>query len=311
MASRLEEELDALSAVADRPREQALPSVRKALVHRSNLMVARAAKLALRLDLRELQSELAEAFARFMPPHDAAKLDPQCWAKNELSKTLAAFEAQLPDLFIRGLHHVQMEPVWGGSEDTAGALRGTCALALVQCHELPAPRLLRLLTPLFADKNTFVQINAARAIEKLGTESSALLLRLRAELGSGPPELIGTCIAGVLRLDGPTALPWAAAFIKEPDETSTEAAFALTEYRTPEAAAELCSAYDRTRDPGLRKTLLTAIASTRLPTATDWLLARIRSNALGARDAADALWASVPAHETESELIACGFPRPA
>src|SRR2546426_5542992 len=35
----------------------------------------------------------------------------------------------------RGLRHIQMEAVWGGKEDTAGALRGHCALALVSCRE--------------------------------------------------------------------------------------------------------------------------------------------------------------------------------
>ena len=35
---------------------------------------------------------------------------------------------------MRGLRHIQMEPVWGGQADSAATLRGTCALALIDCQ---------------------------------------------------------------------------------------------------------------------------------------------------------------------------------
>ena len=61
---------------------------------------------------------------------------PQCWAKNALAQTLAAFDYQDKELFLAGMRHVQLEPVWGGSSDTAGPLRGLCALALVNYRSL-------------------------------------------------------------------------------------------------------------------------------------------------------------------------------
>ena len=204
-SSDFDAQLAAVDAAGALPPDQALPALRKALTNRNNLVVARAAKVAARLELKVLGDELASAFERFL--RDAARNDPQCWAKNEIARALAAFEYQDPTPFLAGLHHIQREPVWGGSSDTAGPLRGTCALALVQCRELSSPRLLRHFIPLIADKELPVRVNAARAIEQVGSEAAALLLRLRAELGSDEPELLATCLGGVLRLDGPCALP--------------------------------------------------------------------------------------------------------
>ena len=103
---------------------------------------------------------------------------------------------------LAGIAHVQLEPVWGGSADTAGTLRGTCALALVQCRSLSSHQVLRHLTPLFADSELPVRVNTARAVEQIGTDSAALLLKLRAELASDAPEVLGACYAGLLRLEG-------------------------------------------------------------------------------------------------------------
>src|SRR6201996_868122 len=139
--------LDALREVAP---EAAEPQLKKALALRNNLLVARAATITLHHRLTKLSQDLAAAFPRFL--ENAPKTDPQCWAKNAIAKTLAAFEYQESELFLSGMRHIQLEPVWGGSADTAGPLRGTCALALVQCRELNSHRFLIHLVPLLADK---------------------------------------------------------------------------------------------------------------------------------------------------------------
>ena len=301
-------DLAAIDAVTELPATEALPIVRLALANKSNLIVSRAAKHALRLSLKELTPGLVEAFHRFMPPADPIKTDPQCWAKNELSRTLAAFELQDPDLFLSGLRHHQHEPNWGGTTDTAGALRGTCALALVQCRDLASPILLRHLTPLFADEDLPVRVNAARAIEQVGSDAAALILRLRAELGSDEPELLAACIGGVLRLDGAPALPWVAAFLTRADDLSTEAAFVLAEHRSPEAVAHLRQAHASAHNRGLRTTLLAAIASTRLPEATTFLLQLIASHSPEAQAAAKALCDAGPTPELTEQLRTLGHP---
>jgi len=317
-ARTFDDDLAAIDAATHLSAVEALPVVRAALSHRNNLIVSKAAKHAVRLDLRTLTPELAEAFERFMPPADAAKTDPQCWAKNELSKALATFEYQDAALFLSGLRHHQIEPTWGGSTDTSGALRGTCALALVQCRDLNSSILLRHLTPLFDDLDLPVRVNAARAIEQVGSDSAALLLRLRAELGpvgrdSEDPDVLAACIGGVLRLDGTAALPWVAAFLTRGDDLSSEAAFVLAEHRTPESVALLqkaftAASFSRFDTQDLRATLLTAIASTRLPEATTWLLNLISTDSLYAKQAAKAICNANPSPELAEQLRALGRP---
>ena len=86
------------------------------------------------------------------------------------------------------------------------------------CRELDSHRLLIHLIPLFADKELPVRVDAVRAVVQVGSDSAALLLRLRAEFASDEPELLGSCYSGVLALDGRTAIPWAAKFLSPEDD---------------------------------------------------------------------------------------------
>jgi HEAT repeat protein len=266
-------ELAALEALRQAPADEARPALARALGHRNNYIVAKAATLAQHHQLTGLTPELVAAFARFL--EDAAKSDPQCWAKNAIAKALAAFEYQDAGFFLSGMRHLQLEPGWGGATDSAGPLRGTCALALVQCREMRSHQVLVHLVALFADKELSVRVNAARAVEQVGTDSAALLLRLRAELASGEPELLGACYTGVLSLEGSSAIPWAAQFLPPGDDAAAEAAMAIAETHTPEAFTVLRRAVDRTRDPWFRSALLSAIALTRQQEALDWLFDRM------------------------------------
>jgi hypothetical protein len=295
--------LDALREVAP---DVAEPELVKALGHRNNLIVARAAALTLHHQLTNLTPNLAEAFPRFL--QNAAKSDPQCWAKNAIAKTLAAFEYQESELFLTGIHHIQLEPVWGGSADTAGPLRGTCALALVQCRELNSHRLLVHIIPLLADKELPVRINAVRAIEQVGNDSAALLLRLLAEWASGEPELLGACYSGVLALEGPGAIDWAARFLPREDDSAAEAAMAIAQTHTPEAFQRLRTAFGAARDPWFRDTLFAAIALTRQQQATDWLLDLVANDEAKADRAQEALCRAAPSEVILDRLKQLGRP---
>src|SRR6266702_4102930 len=169
----LEAQAAALEALRHAPPQTAEAGLRKALQHRNNFLVAKAARLASDLKLTALTPDLAAAFTRFLD--NPVKSDPQCWAKNDTAKALASLEYQEHELFLQGMRHIQLEPVWGGSSDTAGSLRGTCALALVQCRALNSVRLLTLLTELFADKELPVRVNAVRAVEQVGSDAAMLL----------------------------------------------------------------------------------------------------------------------------------------
>src|SRR5580700_3929937 len=232
-----EEQLAALDGLRQLSPEACIEPLRKALAHRNNFVVAKAADLVRQFQLTQLTPELLTAFDRFFK--DAVKADPQCWAKNAISRTLAAFEHQDAAVFLRGMKHIQLEPVWGGASDSAGTLRATCALALVQCRSLTEADLLAHLVDLLGDKDKAVRVEVIRAIEQVGSPSAALLLRLRAVLDSNvksrkpgqppeeEPEVLGACYSGILRIEGASAIPWVARFLADGDDPAAEAALAI------------------------------------------------------------------------------------
>jgi HEAT repeat protein len=206
------------------------------------------------------------------------------------------------------MRHVQMEPVWGGTADSAGRLRSTCALALVQCRDVNSHRVLVHLVPLLADKEVPVQVNAARAIEQVGSDAAALLLRLRAELGSENPEILSACYAAVLALEGTSAIAWVAKFLPPADDAAGEAAMAIAQTHTPEAFHALRSTFAQTSDAWFRTVLLSAIALTRQPEATEWLLGLIAQDEHSAADAHEAICRSAPSEATLERLEELGKP---
>jgi hypothetical protein len=301
-----EAELATLDALRDLSPAAAAPEIAQALTLRHNLLVSKAAILALHQHLTSLMPNLVAAFPRFL--ENSTKSDPQCWAKNALAKALAAFEYQEQEFFLTGMRHIQLEPVWGGSADTAGTLRGTCALALVQCRELNSHRLLVHLVPLLADKELPVRVNVVRAFEQIGTDSAALLLRLLAELTSDAPEVLGACYSVVLALEGSSALDWAARFLLREDGPAAEAAMAIAETHTPEAFRLLQATFRAARDPWFRTTVLAAIALTRQQEATDWLIDLIANDDVQAAGAHEALCRSAPSVATQDRLKQLGKP---
>src|SRR5260370_268977 len=118
MASRkIEEKLDRLSSLRGADRSEAIAALRTALADRANVVVAKAAKIAAELDLHDLTPDLVRAFDHLF--EKPVETDPQCWGKNAISIALRDFGYQSSAPFLRGLRHIQMEPVWGGREDTA------------------------------------------------------------------------------------------------------------------------------------------------------------------------------------------------
>ena len=263
-----EEQLAALDELRQQAPEAAIEPLRKALAHRNNYVVAKAADLVSKFRLSELIPELVAAFDRFFA--DPIKSDPQCWAKNALSRALVALEYEDAAVFLRGMRHIQLEPVWGGRSDTAGALRATCALALVQCRSMPETGLLACLMELFSDKDKSVRAEAARAIEQVASPSAALLLRLRALLAGDEPEVLGACYSGILNIEGVSAIPWVSRFLATADDNVAEAAFAIASTRSPEAFSALHARFREESDPTFRSVLLFAIALTRQQAALEF-----------------------------------------
>ena len=297
---RFKEQLAALDKVRQQTPEASIEPLRKALAGRNNYIVAKAADLVREFRLAELIPELLCAFDRFFT--NPIKTDPQCWAKNALSRALAELEYQEPVVFLRGLRYTQPEPVWGGASDTAGALRATCALALVQCRTLADSELLTYLMELFTDKDKSVRVGAGRAIERVGSPSAALLLRLRALLAADEPEVLGACYNGVLSIEGTTAIPWISRFLLTADDTAAEAALAIAADRSPQAWEALRERFLVERDPWFRSVLLSAIALTRQEAAQDFLFDLVRTDGAHAEAAIEALLRSAPSPEIIQDL---------
>lgn len=300
-----EAQLEALDRLGEQPVETWTEPLRAALRLRYNYVVAKAAEMAGRQRIAELLSDLLAAYDRFFD--DPVKIDPQCWAKNALSRALAALELQDSQPFLRGLKHFQWEPVWGGRSDTAGTLRSTCAHALVQCREVSEPELLRHLVSALTDADKNVRVEVARAIEQLDSPSSSLLLRLRADIGGSDPDLVelfGVCYAGVLRLEGNSALSWVAKFLATEDDAAGEAALAIAATHAPEAFTILKERWQKAEDPWFSSALLSAIALTRQSEATDFLLKLVTKEDLRADQALEALLRSMPSDEMIEQVRA-------
>jgi len=314
---KFEEQLAAVDALRQLPPEAAIDPLRKALANRNNLIAAKAADLVREFQLTQMTQELLAAFDRFF--EDPVNTDPQCWAKNAISRTLADFEHQDADLFLRGIHHIQLEPSYGGPSDSAATLRASCALALVQCRSLTEPQLLTHLIELLGDQDKSVRVEAIRAIEHVNSTSAALLLRLRALLSpqlspkmqDDEPEVLGACYSGILRIEGPSAIPWVARFLADGDDPAAEAALSIAGTHSPPAFETLKQRFNNESDPWFCSVLLSAIALTRQDSAVEFLLDQVRTESLQTEAAIAAILRAAPSEEVTKRLekLVSGNPR--
>jgi HEAT repeats len=253
---------------------EAMAGLRKALLDRVNLVVAKAARVAAERQLRDLIPELLAAFDRLFV--DPVERDTQCWAKNALAKALTDLDYRESAPYLRGRLHVQMEPVWGGQQDTAQTLRGICLLALASCNDITRARIFRLLVDSMADEAQVVRIEAVRAVAEMDGEEAALLLRLKAHVGDDEAPVIGQVFDSLLRLERDAALPLVAEFLDGKEEVKEEAALALGSSRMAGAVEILLKALPRARDPYFRKTVLRALSASRQERAIEFLLGLVR-----------------------------------
>ncbi len=294
MTKRLEERLAELYALRDIPNSnEAIAKLHHALSLKTNHLVAAAAKIIAdlaspgELEITALENELVQAFERFMV--NPEKTDKGCVAKTAIAEALHQLDADRTRLFLRGIHHVQLEPTWGGKEDTAAPLRGMCALGLVR---LRYPHVMLELAHLLADAESDARIAAARAIAYAQQEEAgAPLLHLKILSGDENPQVRYECFYALLQIAPTSSLTFVADFLYDDDPTTCEAAaLALGESRLKAAFDPLKAAWEKTFDPDLRHTLLLAIAMLRHEAAIDFLLSLItEASPVHAQDAVQAL----------------------
>ncbi|MBC7927638.1 MAG: hypothetical protein H7039_18480 [Bryobacteraceae bacterium] len=268
---KFDQQVERISSLRHEAVSEALVTeLRKALGNRNNYMVSKAAAVVAHHRLQELIPQLRTAYDRFFV--DAVRSDPQCWAKIALARAMAELDDyEEPDCFVRGIQHVQMEPVWGKHVDTAGPLRAQCCLALVNCRTVPSDEMLRILVTALADAEPGVRSESAHAMEELGRIEGALVLRLKALVGDEEPEVTGACLRAVLAIEAGTALSFVCKFLERDEDVATEAALALGLSRLPGVVAPVIVRYRRELDASRATVFLTALAVSQKEDAMEFL----------------------------------------
>ena len=247
--------------------------LRKHLGDRSNLIVAAAAAIAGENALIELAPELETAFDRFLV--NPLKDDKLCRGKIAVIQALDRLEYLRPEVFLKAAKHVQFEPIWGGSEDSAPPLRAAALIALARVEGSSS---LPLLVDAMADPATDVRIAAAVALGAVGTEGAGLVLRLKARLGDKDPDVLSECLGGLLAVDPKEYLPIVTGFLDPGNAATCEAAaLALGKSRLPGALDPLQECLKKVYSAELRQHILLAIAILRRPTAVDFLVEYVTS----------------------------------
>lgn len=224
--------LDELAELRKRPMTPSgLEAIEAALDHKSGLVVATAAEIAGEHELEALAPRLVQAFERFLT--DPVKRDPGCRAKIAVAGALARMGHDAEAVFRRGVRHVQREPVWGGSEDTAGELRAICIAALLSGQYEGASM---AAADLLADPEPWARAGSARALAATGSLDIAVpLLRLKVQTREDNPQVLSACFGALLALS-PESLPLVASFLASEHAVAREAAaLALGESRLADA----------------------------------------------------------------------------
>jgi HEAT repeat protein len=282
-ARGVDAKLKRLRALRTEPVGPALiTELRGLLTDKSNFVVAEAAEIVGERSLADLGPDLAAAFPRFLI--DPAETDTLCRAKIAITDALHKIEYDAEDIFRAGLRHVQMEPRWGGSDDTAAPLRGAAAFALVRLN----PRdLVLLLADLLADKEKVARSSAARALGASGALAAVPLLRFKARVGDAEPEVVAECLGALITADPAGSVPFVGQFLDSPSDPVAEgAALALAESRRPDALDLLKAHWPKAQEESLRNVLLLAIAITRQPAGVDFLVEILAAGDVAAADGA-------------------------
>ena len=254
---------------ADGFTDAAVADLRTMLDRKSSVLVSWAARAVATIGASELAPALIAAFERLLDA--SAKSDEGCLAKVALVEAMDALAVADPAPFLRGIQHTQMEPVWGGAEDTAPPLRAACAFALARIGGADA---MLAIAALLADPASQARVGAAKAVAHRAGFEAELLLRLKAGLGDEQLDVTAECLTGLMMVAPDRSLQFVEERLNSPDEAIAEAAaLALGESREPAALEALCAHRDRTiLSPEMEDVLLLAIALTRRDEALDYLL---------------------------------------
>lgn len=244
----------------------------KALAAKSNLVVAKAARIVGEAQWTELTDDLVAAFDRFLKR--GAEGDKGCAALMATARALFNMDYDGAEVYLNGMRHVQLEPVWGGSSDTAAELRAICAMGLANTRY---PGKLRAFVDLLVDREWQARAGAVRALATAGSEAALLLLRFKALSGDPEPEVLADCFSGLLSAEGAEAVPFVSTFAVSRDKEIRDAAIlAFGESRRPEAIEWLKQRFAQIADIETRNCILLSLATSRTEAAMEFLIQQIR-----------------------------------
>jgi len=273
-ARKLEDCLEALSSLRNDPAAHATRAeLAKYLAHKSNAVVAKAAKLSGDFDLHDLRPQLVEAFHRFMK--NPAVSDRGCSAKTAIVRALEALAAPEEAIYLAGIRHIQMEGSYGPPIDTAAALRSASAMGLVHMHHTDA--LLHLVT-LLVDREADARIGAVRALAWSGRPEAVPVLRLKVLTGDESVDVIAECFTALLAVAPARSLDFVAGYLDSGAVAVAEAAaLALGQSREAAALEILKSRYAAGAGESRRRALLTGLALAREDSAFEFLFSLVET----------------------------------
>ncbi|HLT37776.1 MAG TPA: hypothetical protein VK034_15900 [Enhygromyxa sp.] len=284
---RTQAALDRLAAAVDDPHAPAAKAaIAKALRDRSNLVVAAALELIYQHELTGFEDAMQTAWDHAMT--DPVRRDPGCRIKAGVVKALDILREPADDLFLAGIRHVQPEPVWGGSQDTAVALRGMCAIALVNRRH---PDAMIELARLLGDPEREARRAAADAVAQSGDALTGVpLLILRVRASEPEPEVLGACFAGMLSLAADQTFGFVVEHLRARDPLLVEAAALALGQARPNGGLDVLRELAERSFGDLRKIALLSISMLRSEAGWEYLLGLVTEAAPPlARDAIEAL----------------------
>lgn len=289
MATResLEDKLAAIRGLGGRAlTEQEKIGLKKRVGDRSNFVVAAAAEIVGANLFLDMADGLVGAFERFLM--NPLKDDKLCRAKLAIVQALERMEYDRPEIFLKASKCVQMEPVWGGSEDTAVPVRATGLIALARIEGQDS---LPILVDAMIDKHKDVRIAAAVGLGVVGNEAAGLVLRMKVRLGDQDPDVLSECLGAMLLVDPKQYMSLVTEFLKPINEDQCEAAaMALGRSRLAEALGPLKECFEQAYSTELRQHLLLAVAILRRADAIDYLIEMVANeDETKAREALTAL----------------------
>jgi hypothetical protein len=265
----------ALKAIEDvrqhGPSPEALSTLRAVIVQQQGVAVAKAAALAAEWYESALAPDLVAAFDR-LTEHGLAD-DPQCWGKVAILKALNELAWQDEAVYLSGCRVVQLEPVYGGKEDSAASVRIHALNSLMQLPVVSTSTLMAALVDALADQTAKVRTEAVRAAIHAPREIVIPLLRLKVRLGDTETRVLGVCFDTLLFLEpNSETLKLVEDYAASADvRLQAEALASLAGSDFDEAVDFAIRAYQDVTDKQLKRVMLTGFGLSRTPAALDFL----------------------------------------